>query len=704
MIYRIRTQVLNPYKAYHKLGKPVYDAETFRRLVRTLPGYEKRTLPVSWFIKSISNRFFFHHGEGPVGRMKESMGPDGIDRIVLEADMVISHVFDLLGSGPIRLGRDINWFRDFKSGRIWPPAPHRETIIDYEDDSDIKIIWELSRGYHLVALAKAFRLTGEPRYFREFQDQIKSWIAENPVGYGPNWACTMDVAIRAVNWMCSVYLFFCEESMEQSDFWSDVFASLLNHALFICNNLEVRRDPRGRVNNNNHFMSNVCGLLFLGILFQDLPQAQKWLSLAFRDFCSEVLRQINPDGCDFEASISYHGLVTEMIAVSTLLLMRNRVDVPPKILERLFAAFRFINSYTRPDGKVPQVGDGDDGRFLALGFLFDVETSDHRYLLDLGSEIFDVSFENKNAMPSPYVLWFDPSFLLNRSTRIRLSKTGGREMSRINVFPTSGYYIMRGGNNFTMISTGKVGTLGTGNHTHNNVFSIEISMRGKPIIVDPGTFVYTADRDTRNLFRSTFYHNVIQVDTSEVNSLPDSSVFGLCEEANPEVIDWRVGRGEWRFCGVAGGFRSLNLGLRHQRIIRFWEEAPCWLIHDRLESGKRHESSRHTIKQIFHLHPGVREVRRSFQSEERRMSEIREFFQDIHLEGSEKLCLEACLKFEWQDVRLCLMTLDPVVTKKRLEQGWVSPRYGVREPSLIVVFEQTGEFPIDIKTLIYEIG
>ncbi len=40
--------------------------------------------------------------------------------LLARADAVAAHRFDLLGSGPVDLGRQIDWQRDFKHGRSWP--------------------------------------------------------------------------------------------------------------------------------------------------------------------------------------------------------------------------------------------------------------------------------------------------------------------------------------------------------------------------------------------------------------------------------------------------------------------------------------------------------------------------------------------------------------------------------------------------------
>src|SRR5439155_9585797 len=90
--------------------------------------------------------------------------PEAAERIRSEADSILRHEVDYLGSGLVALGDEIDWQRDFKSGYVWP----RSFYLDVEvtrlgDDSDAKVPWELSRGHQLLTLARAFALFRDER-------------------------------------------------------------------------------------------------------------------------------------------------------------------------------------------------------------------------------------------------------------------------------------------------------------------------------------------------------------------------------------------------------------------------------------------------------------------------------------------------------------------------------------------------------------
>ena len=83
-------------------------------------------------------------------------------RVRARAENVLAHRFNLLGSGPVDLGEQIDWQQDFKSDRRWPQCHISRVPIVLGGGSDIKLPWELSRCQHLPLLAAAHRISGDP--------------------------------------------------------------------------------------------------------------------------------------------------------------------------------------------------------------------------------------------------------------------------------------------------------------------------------------------------------------------------------------------------------------------------------------------------------------------------------------------------------------------------------------------------------------
>jgi len=101
----------------------------------------------------------------PPARHLPSELRDAATKVGDEAEAVLAHRMDYLGSGPMDLGAEIDWHCDFKSGYRWPPTFYQDLeITRLHDHSDAKVPWELSRGHQLLTLARAARLHADERF------------------------------------------------------------------------------------------------------------------------------------------------------------------------------------------------------------------------------------------------------------------------------------------------------------------------------------------------------------------------------------------------------------------------------------------------------------------------------------------------------------------------------------------------------------
>ena len=441
---------------------------------------------------------------------------EAAEPILEQANAVLDHRFDLLGSGPTELGPEIDWHADFKTGRRWPLRHGSLVRLSYEDGSDIKVPWELSRAQHFPVLAGAYRLSGERRYLDELGAQLQSWIAANPVELGPNWASTMDVAIRASNWVAALAL--VAEDAAGEPWFVPTLQSLLLHGRFVRSHLEWS-EVRG-----NHYLADVVGLLPVAALFSGGWEGRRWAAWAAGELVSELEHQVRDDGCAHEASIPYHRLVTELFLSGTL--AANALtpgQLPEWYRDRLQHMLEFVCDYTRPDGLAPQIGDADDGRFLPLGD-YGADPCDHRHLFAQADLPF--TFATTSA-----------------------------------AFREGGFYVLRDRDVYAIVRCGDTGRHGLGGHSHNDQLSFELLVGGQPLVVDPGTYVYTADPAARNLFRSTSYHSTLSVDGGEQNELRTDDLFAMEDRAQPELLAWEDRAFEGRHHGFAGTTHTRRIEL-----------------------------------------------------------------------------------------------------------------------------------------------
>jgi hypothetical protein len=128
-----------------------------------------------------------------------------------------------------------------------------------------------------------------------------------------------------------------------------------------------------------------------------------------------------------------------------------------------------------------------------------------------------------------------------------------------------------------------------GAHAHNDDLSFCLEWRGHPVIVDPGTGLYTSDPGVRNRFRSTPCHNTVMIDGQEQHQV-GSDLFVL---PGPDTALEAK-----RLDGGAAFTRPLGPTAQHRREIIV--NAQGISIRDRIDG-----SGRHRLQWRFHLHPAV---------------------------------------------------------------------------------------------------
>ena len=203
----------------------------------------------------------------------------------------------------------------------------------------------------------------------EVTDQILDFIATNPPRYGVNWRCTMDVGIRLANWLVTCDLLRSYGAELDPTFLALLTAAAVDHARFIVNNLEWHPVFR-----SNHYLADICGLAFAAAYLKANAEGRGpsevdgWWATATRELAVETSLQFYPDGGNKEASVCYHRLSAEMVVYATGVLSSTGAGNTWR--QRQHAAIEralgFTAWVTKDSGSVPQIGDNDSGRFLAL--------------------------------------------------------------------------------------------------------------------------------------------------------------------------------------------------------------------------------------------------------------------------------------------------------------------------------------------------
>ena len=512
--------------------------------------------------------------------------------ILAEANRSIKNIFNLLGSGDNVLS-SIDWHTDFKTGFRWKPGAFYKKYIQegIESRTDVKVPRELSRCHHFLKLGIAYRLTWDEKYAGLCINQMVDWIDNNPLMYSINWGCTMDVSIRAANWIWALGLIYSSQALESKTL-AKIKGSLYQHGWFIYRNPE-----KEEYNNHNHYLADLAGQIHLGLLFNNLDEPKQWLQKGKEELFRELRMQILPSGMSYERSTSYNRLVLELLLVPILLLKQNGHEVPQDIWFRLERMFEFLMFSLKPDGTTPVIGDQDDGRLLPFGSESNV---DYRYLLSLGAILFNRGdFKQYGNGFNIYCLLLGG---VNAKEKFEAVKKSSITLQS-KAFPDAGIYVMRQDNNFLLFNAAGKGSypeLTSGTHTHSDLLSFELFALGKTFLVDPGSYVYTADANQRMLFRSTQMHNTVTIDGESQNVIRVEELWNFERNAIPELLKWESSETYDMVSARHSGFLRLSNPVMHQRSIFFDKQTLSWNIKDEL-SGK----GEHLYEWFFHFDIGI---------------------------------------------------------------------------------------------------
>ena len=596
-----------------------------------------------------SRTFFVCPSADTLWRTYRERFPGYADAVVEMAERICRHEFDLLGAAADDWGVSIDWHRDPKSGYRWPRRFFADLhpVSSVANQADVKLPYELSRLQHLPTLGKAYGLTGDERYAQEIVAQIDHWLDENPCLIGVNWTCAMDVAIRIVNILWGMAFIPASAAVTRA-FKQRLLASIWEHGQYLVRHLEYSIRADGTLGNHNHYLSNIAALVYLGVLFPEFKAAAGWLQIGVSGLVEEMQRQVHADGVDYESSLSYHRLVIELFTSAALLCRLNDVALPSAFWRKLEQMYTVTLYVTRHDGRVPQVGDADDGRFHILSHYGDWDRMDHRYLLAIGA----VLFERADMKTAAGELAEEAFWLLGQEGAVAFDAVAEAPAPLTSrAFPDAGFYVMRSPSAYLLVCCNAVNRAVAGNHKHNDILSFELCVGSTPFIVDPGAYIYTGEPAWRNRFRATAYHNTVMIDGAEQNRFRDDQLFGMQPDAEPIVHQWCSTEAYDWLEAEHTGYRRLPRPVSHRRGFWFDKRAMNCRITDTFQGAGEHR-----VEWYYHFDHGI-EV------------------QQAH---------EALVVARAHGIELGIRVVTESPLSTEILDGWVSRRYGIKLPARIL--------------------
>ena len=572
------------------------------------------------------------------------------DRVTSLADRFLRHEFEIFGD-IYSYGPELDFHRDPKTGKsrpviFWGDIDHREA----ESIGGIKFAWEINRLHHWPVLGLAHALTRDPVYLNEVLAQLNQWLDQNPYPWGINWISGIELGIRLVN------LYYClafagTESISQAQ-WSRISFFVNIHGR------HLRRYPSKYSSCANHALAEALGLFVAGSAFPYLNGAAEWRRFGKQVLDREVLRQIHADGSSFEHTVPYLQFVVDHFLLYYLYHERHGLPVADGLESRLAAAFDFISAISDVNGHTPMIGDDDDGYLLKLN----LDTANNfQSLMTTGAVLFGrtAPWPNK-AEPD-----IKTRLLLGRRAADKWAQTSDRvnHGSPSRYFEDAGLAVIRHGDPDDEIlflgNSGPLGLAPLAGHGHADALSIWLSVKGAPIFIDPGTYLYHGGGRWRRYFRSTAAHNTIEIDGCDQADQRADFIWDNFYTISRVRFLEEDDRVYWE--AAHDGYSRLPSPVVHHRQVVFWKTQQRFVMTDTLETEGRHEA-----RMFFHLHPDVEPFRES--------------------DRAFKLTSGgATVILRWGEGMSCLV----LAAEKDPVGGWYSPGFGRLQESAVLCLQRS---------------
>lgn len=379
-------------------------------------------------------------------------------------------------------GKDINW-------EYWPVK-------------DNELRWQLHRHKWFTPMGKAYQVSHDEKYAKEWVAQYIDWIRKNPLtpmskehyelvsagevkGNAENvrfaWR-PLEVSNRLQD-QTGQFLLFLSSPSFTPEFLTEFLVNYHKHALHILANYSDQ---------GNHLLFEAQRMIYAGAFFPEFKESAAWRQSGISILNREVGVQVYSDGGQFELDPHYHLAAINIFCKALFMADVNgfRNEFPQSYLDTMERMIVFYMNICFPDYTNPCFSDAKLG-----------ETAEER---------------------SNYKTWMQ---LFPGNEQIRYFATGGKEgklpddLSK--GFLKSGFFTLR--NSWNTDGTVMVVKAGPKAFWHcqpdNGTF--ELWFNGRNLFPDSGAYVYAGEGEVmklRNWFRQTMVHNTLTLDNKTLET------------------------------------------------------------------------------------------------------------------------------------------------------------------------------------------
>lgn len=569
---------------------------------------------------------------------------------------------DLLCAGNLTLlnhrwpdGAMCDWALDPGSGDHWRWQEYTFDIPRRHDQGpgDVKLVWELSRLQHLQVLALGSWLLAREDARERCLADLQAWLRDNPPYLGLGYVSGIELASRVISILAII-------SYLGADTIADQLKSEIWRAL-VCHGRWIARFPSLYSSANNHLVAESVALFVLGSLAHHLPEARDWKSVGWARLVDSAKQQILADGVGAEQSPSYLAYTMEWLLLSRTVLVSELGDVETELDDGLWRGAHFIANLADINGQVPAIGDSDESAVLRMG----LDESNHP-----GSVVMAIA----RCLQSGELI--HPAFSADLRGNLLTRRTPPESTFAFRniVFPDGGYSVLRSsdGNDeiYLLFDHGPLGFAHTAAHGHADALSVWLHVNGRPVLIDFGTYRYSADAGWRCWARSTAAHNTIEINGRSQSLM--SGPFNWGKRAVSSLIK-KDPDGSSPSCIASHDGYVGTFDVAHEREVKL--HGSVAIVSDSL-SGR----GRHSVKASFHFSPHI----------DLRPAGAAEF--DIYCDNEQL----GRITFDCPGLVCNLIRQEAVMAPG---PGAVSPAYNVLQPAWSIVLSGQVEMPYSCRTI-----
>ena len=571
--------------------------------------------------------------------LREVLGMEGERELLSQADEIVAGKVRLFGGEPVLLQLTFDQRLQHWSAYEINPRLLSSFLLPHDD---IKYAWEPARFGWAFTLGRAYHLTTDERYAEAFWKHFEQFTAANPPYLGPHWMNGQEAALRlmALVWAAQVFEPASASSPERR---LSLLKAIAQHASRIPPTLVYARSQ-----NNNHLVTEAAGLYTAGLALGN----RRWRDLGWHWLNRSFQSQIGGYGEYIQHSANYHRLMLQVALWADAIKDTTWSQRTSRSLAR---ASHFLFSILDPAaGRVPNLGANDGAMILPLSATtFD----DFRPTVQAAARAF------LKTQISPGV-WDELSLWLGLKPVPKTYEPG--------------HYLsdnLRGKDSWAYLRASRFKSrLG-----HMDQLNLDLWWRGLNLARDAGTYLYNGPAPWDNPLVATRVHNTVTVDGRDQ----------MTRGGRFLTLDWFPAYSETLFDSDPDVLQRMRAwhkgyqGVRHERIVTVYS-GDRWVVEDTLTPRG---ASAHVYRLHWLLPDWEVDIRKMENWQQRTEIGIKSprgwitFAMDVKPPIS---------SLPTSDPLLSIVRAGELVHGRRdvlPYEGWFSPTYGVKIPTLSVALE-----------------